>query len=82
MQAAPPKKAPEEGEGEEGAEEAEPAEAIPQPNPDHAALMERVRTPDSENEPIDLPLEGDSDEEFTQIEIKERVKEFIAENKG
>lgn len=39
-------------------------------------------TPDSENEPIDLPLEGDSDEEFTLIEIKERVKQFLAENKG
>lgn len=34
----------------------------------------------SEEEPINVPLEGDSDDEFFEIEIKEKVKKFLAEN--
>ena len=72
-----------EEEGEEGAEDKEgeeenpPAEGEGEGGAGEAG--ERPMSQPEQEEPINVTVEGDSDEDFAVIEIKEKVKAFLAE---
>ena len=62
----------------EGGEEAQPDEN--KEADDGADAEKEEEKADSVDEPINIEIEGDSDDNFIPIEIKDKVAEFIKKN--